>query len=428
MEASSRAHAGQPGVAHASRVHSCRGALIHQGQDTDSKDLRPFTSIYGCFRICGLLLALAGCRPESPVPPASRSVVRAAAVISQPASLRAPVPPSRPAIDVLKVRPNELGRIPVLMYHAIGAPAYHGTRYDRNGLNIAPETFRKQLQMMYAAGWYPVNMRDVVTPRIDVPAGKIPVVLTFDDARGTQLRYRHDGTMDPDCAVAILEQFHADHPDWPLRASFYVLPKSRWNPVPFYQPGTEAKKLRYLVEQGFEVANHSTSHRRMDRMDAHLLQWEMAECIRYVKARAPGATMDTMALPMGYVPRPPLMEYLLHGADGGTAYTNRCVLRAWGGPTLPPAHCKFDRRKIERIGASPGYVEMWIRHLKRGSSTPPFISDGDPNTVTIPKSAAKNLDRRRLDGAQVVVYDDSPPKKKPQPQKPRKGGSTHHKA
>jgi len=354
--------------------------------------------------LCAILL-LVGCRPSGAprivAPPAKPPVA-----VTRPA-------PVRPAIDLMTVRPNEVGYIPVLMYHAIGASSSAGTRYDRHGLNIAPETFRDHLQRMYDAGWRPINMRDALTGRIDVPAGRIPVVITFDDARGTQLRYLPDGSMDPDCAVAIMEQFHATRPDWPLRASFYILPKSKWNPVPFYQPGREARKLQYLVSQGYELANHSTSHRRMDRMDAHTLAWEMAECVRYVRARAPRATMDTMALPMGYVPRTrALLDVLLKGSEGGTQYENRCILRAWGGPTLPPTHRDFDPRKVLRIGSDPGNVESWIKHLKRGGEMEPFVSDGSQDTVTVPKRFEKFLCRPRLTGQSVVTYEDRPPKPK----------------
>ncbi len=295
------------------------------------------------------------------------------------------------------------------MYHSIGAVSSGGARYDRNGLNIPSEAFRNQLELMHDAGWYPINMRDALTAKIDVPAGKIPVVLTFDDARGSQFYYRKDGSMDPDCAVAILETFHAAHPDWPLRGSFYILPQSKWNPTPFYQPGQDAKKLQFLVTEGFEVANHSTSHRRMDRMDAHTLAWEMAECIRYVRKRVPAATMDTMALPMGYVPRTKeRLGVLLKGSDSGNAYENRCILRAWGGPTLPPTHKDFDARKVLRIGAEPGYIDGWIKRLKRGAEMEPFVSDGDPNTVTVPKRAEKLLARKRLGDVRVVVYETAP--------------------
>ncbi len=305
-----------------------------------------------------------------------------------------------------KVQPNELGRIPILMYHAIGAPATRGARYDRQGLNIRPETFRNQLKLMYDAGWYPINMRDALSAHIDVPAGKIPVVLTFDDARGSQFFYRK-GRLDPTCAVAIMEDFHREHPDWPLRGTFYVMGASKWNPVPFYQDGLEAKKLQQLVKEGFEVANHSTSHRSMRRMNAGTLAWEMATCARYVKQREPAATMDTMALPYGDQPRDRKMwDVLLKGSDGGTSYENRCILLAWGGPAYPPVHKRFDRKQIPRMGSEPGYIESWIKRLKPGKEYSPYVSDGDPNALTVPRSKEKQVDLGKLDGARLVIWDD----------------------
>jgi peptidoglycan/xylan/chitin deacetylase (PgdA/CDA1 family) len=388
------------------RAYCLAGRITVHYQATPTGDLAAVKLTFPVLT-CAVALAplLAGC---------SRPISTQMAVASVPktAPPAAPAVPAKPAIDVMAVRPNELGRFPVVMYHAIGAHASNGTRYDRHGLNISPDTFRKHLQLMYDAGWYPVNMREALTARFDVPAGKIPVVLTFDDARGTQLSYRKDGTMDPDCAVAIMEEFNATHPDWPLKGSFYVLPYSKWNPVPFYQPGKETKKLQYLVSKGFELANHSTTHRRMDKMNAQTLAWEMAECIRYVKNRVPEATMDTMALPMGYVPRTDaLLDVVLHGQDGKTDYQNLCILRAWGGPTLPPAHKHYDKRDILRIGVEPGYLEGWIKRLRRGGGEQPFISDGDPNFVTVPKSWAKYLGRDNLGEAIAYVYDDMPAKK-----------------
>src|SRR5215831_260227 len=103
----------------------------------------------------------------------------------------APTPPPPPPIDYKFIRPNEVGYIPVLMYHSFGDPAMGSRpRYDRGGLNIRPDTFRHQLEAMYGANWYPVNMRDALSTHLDVPPGKIPVVLTFDDARGSQFYYR----------------------------------------------------------------------------------------------------------------------------------------------------------------------------------------------------------------------------------------------
>src|SRR2546423_5219140 len=205
-----------------------------------------------------------------------------------PSPAAVPPKPAPPPIDYKTVKPNEVGRIPVLMYHAIGEQALvPGARFDRNGLNIRVETFKAQLEKMYEAGWYPVNMRDALTAHMDVPAGKIPVVLTFDDGRGTQFYYRKDGSMDPNCAVAIMEEFHSTHPDWPLRGTFYLLPRSKWNPAPFYQERSAGKKLQHLLDDGFELANHSTTHHMMARLSPRVLEWEMANCIRYVKGLTP---------------------------------------------------------------------------------------------------------------------------------------------
>jgi peptidoglycan/xylan/chitin deacetylase (PgdA/CDA1 family) len=289
--------------------------------------------------------------------------------------------------------PNEVGLIPILEYHAIGGePEFAGgPRYDNKGLNIAPATFREHLRLMYAAGWYPVNMRDALSPRMQVPRGKIPVVLTFDDARPTQFRYRQNGTIDPDCAVGILEEFHRRHPDWPQRSSFYVLPENGRddqfydNGVPFDQDGLETRKLHFLARQGYEIGNHTTTHRNLYCLSARALRWEMAAAVRYMHKQVPGITMDTMALPYGVAPSDPyLWDTLLSGTDGGTPYHNRCILWADGGPAYPPTHRKFDPRCITRILPTPGNVEHWIATLKPGNVTAPYVSDGDPNTLTVP--------------------------------------------
>jgi peptidoglycan/xylan/chitin deacetylase (PgdA/CDA1 family) len=309
--------------------------------------------------------------------------------------------------------PNEAGVIPIIMYHSVGERAAHGPmRYDRMGLNIRSDTFRKQLRLMRDAGWYPVNTRDAASARINVPAGKTPVVLTFDDARGSQFRYLRDGRIDPDCAVGILQTFSKTHPDWPLRATFYVLPGSRYNPVAFWQRGREKAKLEWLVRAGFEVANHSVSHGWMSRMGAERIRWEVAEAIRLIRRLAPGATMDTFAVPYGAMPRSrALLKLVAQGEQGGTTYRNAVVLMAWGGPTHPPAHRLYDALRVSRIGSAPGEVEATIRRLAHGDP-PRYVSDGNPATVTVPKSAVKLIAPARLAGARLVVLP-SPPRPAP---------------
>src|ERR1017187_7744308 len=51
--------------------------------------------------------------------------------------------------------------------------------------------------------------------------------------------------------------------------------------------------------------------------------------------------------------------------------------------------------QITRLGTEPGYVEGWIKRLRRGSASGPFVSDGSPDTVTVPKRYAKLVDPDR---------------------------------
>ena len=299
--------------------------------------------------------------------------------------------------------PNELGLIPILMYHSVGGDAEFagGPLYDKHGLNIAPQTFRMQLAQMYRAGWYPVNMRDILTARLAAPKGKTPVVLTFDDARPSQFRYLPNGQIDPNCATGILEAFHHTHPGWPRRATFYVLPESSYNGVPFDQDGLETKKLQFLWRHGYELGNHTTSHRSLADLSITTLRWEMAYCARYFHSQVPEATLRTMALPYGIAPRDPARwKFLLDGRQGGTRYHNRCILLAKGGPAFAPTDKRFDPRRIPRVEAAPGEIERWLSPAHAAAL---YVSDGNPNTVTVPLSAKSLVDPSRLDGARLVV-------------------------
>lgn len=309
--------------------------------------------------------------------------------------------------------PDETGAIPIVMYHSVGE-LRRGVpmRVDRGGLNITPATFRRHLNLMRNAGWYPVNMRDAASPAIAVPAGKTPVAITFDDARGSQVRLLPDGTLDPDCAFGILTAFSREHPDWPLRATFYVLPASSYNPVPFWQRGREAAKLDMLLRAGCEVGNHSLSHGWMNRMDAARIQLEVAECIRRIRKLAPGATMDTFCVPYGAMPRTTaLLRLVAAGKQGGTAYRNLVVLRAWGGPSYPPAHRRYDPLRVARLGCRPGEVEITIRGLTAAHPMRRFISDGDPAVVTTSARHAGDVNRAAMRdaGVRLVLLRDAAP-------------------
>src|SRR5450756_2587487 len=93
-----------------------------------------------------------------------------------------PVPKATP--DLAKVKPNELGRVPVFVYHLIGDAEGPWTR--------TPANFRKDLERLYRLGYRTVKLSDYLSGNIDLPAGTSPVVLTFDDSSPNQFRLVYD--------------------------------------------------------------------------------------------------------------------------------------------------------------------------------------------------------------------------------------------
>src|SRR5690606_37654788 len=81
---------------------------------------------------------------------------------------------------IQKVKPNEAGAVMVVMYHRFLPDE------PDNDLNRRPETFRKDLERLRANNYYAVTALEFVENKMDVPAGKTPVVLTFDDALPSQ--------------------------------------------------------------------------------------------------------------------------------------------------------------------------------------------------------------------------------------------------
>ena len=88
---------------------------------------------------------------------------------------------AEPILKTARGIANELGYVPVLEYHRIGPKEERWTR--------TPDNFRRDLTFLHNNNYYLVNMADVAAKRFDVPAGKKPVVLTFDDSTEGQFRY-----------------------------------------------------------------------------------------------------------------------------------------------------------------------------------------------------------------------------------------------
>ena len=232
-------------------------------------------------------------------------------------------------------------KFPVLEYHMIGRPE---GRWQRT-----PENFRSDLEWLYANNYYPLNLRDLLDGFGSVPAGRRPVVLTFDDSTTGQFNYLPDGKLDPESAAGILKAFHDKYPDWPLKATFFVLVEtSAPSHNLFGQPELAGRKLRELSAWGMEIGAHTYSHDRLDKISAaaarRSLDRELATLAKFVSAE-----VVSLSVPEGKYP-----------ADLSVLAKFRLVTEVAGG--LNPV--KYDPLHIKRIQAIDA---EWRKFFRRGA-------------------------------------------------------------
>ena len=304
------------------------------------------------------------------------------------------------AVDLTKVKPNEAGVVPILMYHDI---ITHGKPAD---MKYPAPQFRKDMEWLYAHNYRPVSLTQFIHGKVDCPAGTKPVILTFDDALRGQFYYRPDGTIDPDCAVGILDSMHQEHPDWQTRGTFFVLtnedPKL---PPPFYQEQYAEGKLAYLVKEGYDIGNHTVHHRNMRHMDQTQVAYEIGKAIDGIHKYLPNYDVDTFAIPYGMWPK--TESWMVSGASGGSSYHNIAVLRAAWRPCPASVTKQFKPYEIERItpGTKAQQSYWWFNYLEHHPAEQ-YISDGDPNTITISQMAIGQIDKARIakDGLHLRTY------------------------
>jgi peptidoglycan/xylan/chitin deacetylase (PgdA/CDA1 family) len=273
---------------------------------------------------------------------------------------------------------NELGLVPVLMYHKIGADI------------VSPERLRYDIDQLKLHGFYPTTIREMVEGTMDIPAGKSPVVLTFDDSSPTHYKILEDGSLDPDCAVAILLAA-AEAGDWAPKACFFPLlgVDSAANIV-FGQPEYAQQKLQNLVAWGFEVGSHTVTHRDLSEATPEQIHRELAQSTAQLEQMIGGGyELYTLNPPFGEYPDD--VSLLASGQYEGLTYEFKAVLMAAGGESFSPFSTEFDALRIRRITAYPqeavgDVIRYFLKHPELR-----FVSDGDPSVVSAPLEVPAEL-------------------------------------
>lgn len=282
--------------------------------------------------------------------------------------------------------PNELGRIPVLEYHLVG---------DKEGRWARSwQRFAKDLELLYARGYRPITVQQLVKGEIDLPAGLSPVVITFDDASPGQFRYLEKGgklEVDPTSAVGIWLAMNKRHPDWKNAGVFCVLPSAKEGHAFFGEKGIQGQKtewrlmkVRFLIEQGFEICNHTLWHANLSKMSNAAVQEQIARAQLAVDSAVAGYAVRSLALPLGIWPKD--RSLLARGSwkdpksGRTTSYALNAVLMVAGGPSRSPHDPAFDPMRIPRIQVVGESLEEALKQLDRPGFR--YVSDGDPKRVT----------------------------------------------
>lgn len=336
------------------------------------------------------LLVLTGCQgsyalPEPDITPDNPPV--SIPVDSQPADdVEQDTDPDFAAIGV-----NELGKVMVLMYHEIGNPEATWTR--------TPDNFRQDMETLYQEGYRPVNLTEFLSGNIDIPVGTSPFILTFDDGTAGQFRFiEQDGerVVDPQSAVGILLHMAEKYEDFTPAGTFYI-----YYPLPFRQKEYISEKLELLTTWGFEIGNHSFNHENLAKVPPQEAIQSLAKHVRSTQNFLPGYQVRTLALPYGA--RPKDNKIIVRNSWDGTEYHNEAILLVGANPARSPFDKKFDPLRLPRVRADGTELSRWIDHF-RNKPEERYISDGDPNTVTIPQHQLELLEESKLKDKNLRTY------------------------
>ena len=304
---------------------------------------------------------------------------------------------------------NELGKVPIMMYHGIedkkdSDTKYTGGNVDKDGYNRTVESFRRDLEFYYNKGYRMIKLSDYINGKIDVEYGYSPIVITFDDGKENNIRVTgldSDGNIiiDKNSAVGVLEEFKKKYPDYNVTAIFFV------NQGLFGQPEYNEKILKWLIDNNYEVGNHTKNHDNFSKIDSNKTQ----EVVGYMYSKLDSIIGDKyskiVALPFGspYNKEHANYKYILNGTYDGKEYNTDAALRVGWEPELSPFNKEFDKTFLKRCRAydnngSDFDIEMVFRLLEKNR----YISDGDERTIVTSHSNSENIINNDLE---VILYE-----------------------
>ena len=207
------------------------------------------------------------------------------------------VPTSIP-VDYSAVKPNEIGEIPIVMFHNFVENLEETTDTE---YTTSFSDFEALLETLYAQDYRLISMKAFIDHHISVPAGKIPMVFTFDDGSAGQFNLiEKNGSLivNPKSAVGIMMAFHEKHPDFGLKGIFYLNMDKELKT--FEGSGTLEQRLNTLLGLGLEVGNHAWGHFNFSTSkDKAQIQEKLGKNEKRLEEILPQVQFYSLALPFG---------------------------------------------------------------------------------------------------------------------------------
>ncbi len=301
-------------------------------------------------------------------------------------------------INLQEVKPNEAGQVMVVMYHKLS---------DKEADYIRKvENFKEDLRLLYENDYVLVSLNDYINNEIDIEVGKTPVVITFDDGNVTDFNIIEENgkkIVDPNSVVGILEDFHKEHPDFGLEATFFVNGIS----TPFRQEDLVGYKMNYIIEKGMDIGNHSFAHENLGKESGEAIQETLGKNIEYIKQYLPDYEVNTLALPFGARPKDDgLRRYLFKGSYNGTEYVNKVALAVGWKPEHAPIHKNYDPEYVHRVhGSNDEFgIRYWMDYLDKHPEKR-YVSDGDKDIITAPKNLEEIIDKDKIKDKELRLYE-----------------------
>ncbi len=300
---------------------------------------------------------------------------------------------SIPVSDFKEKGVNELGKVPIMMYHGIRKKTSTSTgtiggNVDKDGYNRTPDAFREDLEFYYQNGYRMIRLNDYINGIVDVTLGNSPIILTFDDGNEDNFKVigvNDDGSLkfDPDSAIGILEAFKKKYPDFKVTATFF-LTGALCN-----QPKYNEEIIKWLVTNGYDVGNHTKTHLDIKKSSSERVQMEISYVYDQLETIIPDKYVKIIALPFGspYKKTHDNYKYVLETNYNNKTYKTDGALRVGWEPEVSCFDKTFDKTFLKRCRAYDNNskefdITMVFNMLKKTR----FISDGDASLITIPES------------------------------------------